>query len=404
MKPKVIKNEVEYEAALARIGELMDAEPGSEAFDELELLAMLVDTYENAVYPIALPDPIAALRFRMEQADLKPKDLVPLLGSPSRVSEVLSGKRKLSLAMMRNLHRALGIPAEVLLREPGAKLVSSLDNVEWRRFPLKEIHNRRWLPEFGGTLAELKRRTEELLSAWAAPLGEGALEPALLRQHVRSGGNADGYALTAWKIHVSLKALQQQAPTYKTGTITQAFVRDLVHLSYLDNGPLLAQEYLHKNGIRFVVEPHLPHTHLDGAVIRLPDGVPLIALTLRHDRLDNFWFTLCHELAHLALHFDGEESQAFFDDLDQPEVDTFEGDADRWASEALIPSEAWNAADLCTDPTLDRIHAFAKAQRINPVIPAGRVRRETGNYSLFGRFVAGQKVRRFFEESRTPKR
>ncbi|GAB4169434.1 MAG: hypothetical protein Tsb0017_17980 [Geothermobacteraceae bacterium] len=396
MKPKVIKTEEEYAVALERINELMDAEPGTDEFDELELLAMLVDTYENETHPIDLPDPIEAIRFRMDQAGLKQKDLAPYIGSTSKVSEVLSGKRSLSLAMMRNLHRELGIPAEVLLQEPGAKLTKPLAGVEWKRFPMKDLLKRGWLGDIQVGLAGAKEKAEELLGAWAAPLGEGALEPALLRQHVRSGANADSYALTAWKIRVSLLALEQELPDYKPGTVTQDFVRDLVKLSYLDDGPVLAQEYLQKKGIHFVVEKHLPHTHLDGAAIRMPDGSPLVALTLRHDRLDNFWFTLCHELAHIALHFDGEESMAFFDDLDQHDVDSFEGDADRWATEALIPGEDWNAANLCQNPTLQRVRAFAEAHRISPVIPAGRIRKETGNYRLFGRYVARQKVRHYW--------
>ncbi len=396
MKLKVIKNETEYEAALECIDMVMDAEPGSAEFDELELWAMLVDSYEQEVHPIGLPNPMEAILFRMDQSNLKQKDLVPYLGSPSKVSEVLSGKRTLSLSMMRNLHRELGIPAEVLLQEPGARLTDPLEGVEWKRYPLKEILGRNWIEGFKGTLAEAKERAEELLSTWAAPLGEGALEPALLRQHVRDGGNADGYALTAWKIRVSLRALETDVPAYTSGTITQSFMQDLVRLSYLGNGPILAQEYLQKNGIHLIVEPHLPHTHLDGAAIRLPDGAPVVAVTLRYDRLDNFWFTLCHELAHVALHFDGEDCVAFFDDLDQHEVDTFESDADHWATEALIPSDTWNAADLCQLPTAERIVAFASSLRINPVIPAGRVRRETGNYKLFGKYVAQQKAKHFW--------
>lgn len=396
MKPKVIKNEEEYEIALERINELMDAEPGTDEFDELELLAMLVDTYENEAHPIDLPDPVEAILFRMDQSGLKQKNLVPHIGSRSKVSEVLSGKRTLSLAMMRNLHRELGIPAEVLLQEPGAQIASPLEGVEWKRFPMKDLIGRNWLEDFQVGLSEAKERAEEILSAWAAPLGEGALEPALLRQHVRSGGNANGYALTAWKIRVSLLALEQDLPDYKAGTVTQDFVRDLVRLSYLDDGPLLAQEYLQKKGIHFIVEKHLPHTHLDGAAIRMPDGSPLVALSLRYDRLDNFWFTLCHELAHIALHFDGEESEAFFDDLDQNDVDAFEGEADQWATESLIPTEDWEAAGLSQNPAADRVFAFAEAHRISPAIPAGRIRKETGNYKLFGQYVARKKVRPFW--------
>ena len=115
MKAKVIKTDSDYAAALARIEKLMDAKRNTPQGDELELLSLLVHDYEEKVFPIDKPDPVAAIRFRMEQQGLQPKDLVPLLGSRSRVSEVLSGRRSLSLKMIRNLVQRLGIPAEVLL-------------------------------------------------------------------------------------------------------------------------------------------------------------------------------------------------------------------------------------------------------------------------------------------------
>ena len=117
MKPKVIKTEAEYKATLARIEKIFDARPGTAKGDELELLLLLVETYEDKAYPIDLPDPIAALRFRMEQEGLKPKDLIPYIGSKSKVSEVLSGRRALSLTMIRKLVAGLHFPAEVALRE-----------------------------------------------------------------------------------------------------------------------------------------------------------------------------------------------------------------------------------------------------------------------------------------------
>ncbi|CAG0962300.1 ImmA/IrrE family metallo-endopeptidase [Geobacter sp.] len=395
MIPKVIKNETDYEAALARIDELMDADPGTPEGDELELLVTLVELYEKMAHPIDLPDPVEAIKFRMEQIGLKQKDLVPFIGSRSKVSEVLSGQRPLSISMIRKLHEGLGIPAAVLLREPGAQIARAPEGFEWERFPLAEMLKRNWLPDFQGTPAEAKKQVGDLLGAWAARLGFDALQPVLLRQHVRSGSEADGYALTAWRIRVSLLALEQRVPKYQPGTVTQDFVRDLVRLSYLDEGPLLAREFLVKNGIHFVVETHLPHTHLDGAAIMLLDGSPLVALTLRHDRLDNFWFTLCHELAHIALHFDGEAT-AFFDDLDQAGIDTHEVDADRWATEALIPSEAWHAADMGRKPSARNVLSFATSLRINPAIPAGRVRKETRNYKVFKDLVGYNKVRKLF--------
>ncbi len=121
MKPKIIKTEAEYEGVMSRIEKLFDAKPGTPRGDELELLLLIVGEYEETAFPIDLPNPIAAIRFRMDQHNLKPKDLVPFIGSKSKVSEVLSGRRPLSLKMIRNLSTKFGIPAEVLLQESGGK-------------------------------------------------------------------------------------------------------------------------------------------------------------------------------------------------------------------------------------------------------------------------------------------
>ncbi|MBI5935278.1 MAG: transcriptional regulator [Chloroflexi bacterium] len=122
IKLKVIKTEAEYEAALTHIEKLMDDAISPAKVDELELFAVLVENYEQAHFPIGLPDPIEAIKFRMEQQGLKKKDLVKYIGNQSKVSEVLNRKRPLSVAMMRELHRGLGIPAEVLLQKSGEKL------------------------------------------------------------------------------------------------------------------------------------------------------------------------------------------------------------------------------------------------------------------------------------------
>jgi HTH-type transcriptional regulator / antitoxin HigA len=126
MKPKLIKTETDYQEALGRIEAIFDAKPGTPEGDELELLVTLVEYYEEKAYPIGLPSPVDAIRFRMQQQGLKAKDLIPYMGSASKVSEVLSGKRALSLPMIRKLVSGLGIPAEVLLQEQGAKLPSEV--------------------------------------------------------------------------------------------------------------------------------------------------------------------------------------------------------------------------------------------------------------------------------------
>lgn len=113
---KPIRTETDYTAALARVDELMDAEPGSPEGEELDVLANLVERYESKHVPMGYPGPIAALKFRMDQAGLAPRDLVPYIGSRAKVSEVLSGKRAITMPMARALHRRLGIPTDVLLR------------------------------------------------------------------------------------------------------------------------------------------------------------------------------------------------------------------------------------------------------------------------------------------------
>jgi HTH-type transcriptional regulator/antitoxin HigA len=117
MQIRPIRSDADHADALRRIDELMDAEPGTPEADELDVLATLVEAYEDRHFPIADPDPLAAIQFRMEQLGLTRKDLEPLLGSRGRVSEVLNGRRALSLQMIRRLNRELGIPLESLVGE-----------------------------------------------------------------------------------------------------------------------------------------------------------------------------------------------------------------------------------------------------------------------------------------------
>ena len=121
MKPKVIKNEKEYEAALKRVEALWDSPKRSAQADELEHWAILIEAYEDIHYPIPPPDPIDAIKFKMDQMGLKPADIAKFLGGRNRASEVLNGKRPLSVSMMRSLYQNLHISAESLLAEPSKK-------------------------------------------------------------------------------------------------------------------------------------------------------------------------------------------------------------------------------------------------------------------------------------------
>jgi len=121
---KPIKTKADYRAALKKIETLMTARTNTPEGDRLDLLVTLVEAYEKKHYPLDLPDPVEAIKFRMEQMTLAPKDLVPMIGQINRVYEVLNRKRPLTLAMIRRLHRKLGIPAESLIKEPGTRLAA----------------------------------------------------------------------------------------------------------------------------------------------------------------------------------------------------------------------------------------------------------------------------------------
>ena len=118
MHIKPIRTDADYRRALTEIGTLMGAAAGSPAGERLDVLVALVEAWERRHYALAAPDPVAAIRYAMEQKGLTPRDLVPMIGQLNRVYEVLNGTRPLSLAMIRRLHAGLGIPAECLIGEP----------------------------------------------------------------------------------------------------------------------------------------------------------------------------------------------------------------------------------------------------------------------------------------------
>ena len=117
MNIKPIKSERDYKAALKRMEQIFDVRPGTKEGDELEILAMLIEKYEDEHYPIEAPDPIEAIKFRMEQMGYKQKDLEEIIGYKGRVSEILNKKRKLTLEMIRKIHHTLNISTDILSQE-----------------------------------------------------------------------------------------------------------------------------------------------------------------------------------------------------------------------------------------------------------------------------------------------
>lgn len=400
---RVIKTPQEHEAAISRLSTLMDKEiqPNSAEEAELELLSVVIEAYEREqAQPISL-DPIEVILFYMDQKNLKKSDMEPYFGSTSKVYEVLSRKRPLSLAMIRKLHQGLGISADMLVSESLHDVLTAETEIliDLEKLPFQEMASRKHFKDLVKNAKDFKERAEEVLRACIPSMFSTNPAMARLRATLAQQGSKvmDNHALLVWQATVLEKARVQKITTkYQANTINDEWLRELAKLSSFDKGPLLAQEYLNKSGIALVFEEHYKKTYLDGAAM-LDGKLPVIGLTLRYDRLDNFWFALLHEMVHIQKHLNSEISFIADNLEDKQRTDAeIERQADDGAQAALIPPDAWAASEARITPTTENVVAFAKSMRISPAIVAGRVRREHNNYRLLTSL--NQPVRHLFAE------
>ena len=339
-------------------------------------------------------DPVDAIKFFMQHKGLTQRDLEPMIGSRSKVSEVLSGTRSLTMPMARALHRHLDIPAEALLMEPAVRVVTDrADELEWKRFPLRQMARRGWIEADG----DLTEKAEELVKDLMKKAGGIQHVTALYRKndHNRANAKTDPYALNAWcwQVLAQANSYDWELP-YLRPRDTRQFMREVAKLSPPADGPRRAVEFLRDRGIAVEIVPHLPRTHLDGAAMKSKDGRPVIGLTLRYDRIDNFWWVLMHELAHALSHLD--DRPAFIDDLKLDGNDSREREADQLAQDALIPTEAWEASDLTERLSPMSVLDLAQDVGIHPAIVAGRARHAQGEYRRLSQFVGTGEVNNLF--------
>lgn len=398
MNQRVIKTSADYIKAIEEAENLiaLDPDPGSDEAERLDLLSLLIEKYESERFRVELPDPLEAIRFRMEEQELRQRDLIPFIGSKSKVSEVLAGKCPLTVPMIRALSDGLGIPTEVLLQEPQLESMGG-ESVAWDKFPLKEMVKRGWLK---ATEEELRSGWMELIERFFEPLGGIQIVPVFCRRTLveRSGKTMDKYALWAWTARVLTKAKSMKLPSYQNGTVDKGFIEQVAHLSLSDKGPIKAQQHLMRHGIPLVIEPHLPKTHLDGAALLSQEGRPVIGLTIRHDRIDNFWFNLIHELVHVEKHLKSVD-EAFVDDLDsEAGSDPREREADRAVGEIFIPRQIWKRSDAYRQRTPDAVQELALQLKIHPAVIAGRIRHDAKNFYILSQMVGTGQVRKLFQD------
>ena len=375
-----VRTEAQYVKAKARISALLPRTDQT-SLDELEILSTLVEQYERRLYALEAPTPLAAIRFRMQQANLKSRDLEPFIGGRSRVSEVLTGKRPLSLDMIRALHKNLGIPAQSLIGAEVGK--SSVDLREPSALALQILRDRKFIGSNESFAAYLDRAfgVGEVAACWRKSRTE------------RTSAKTDQAALSGWLAAVRILADQVKVPKARRPA-AETIGRGIANLSVNPDGPKRAKAELARLGIILITLEHLPGTYLDGAALCRTDGTPVIALTLRHDRLDNFWFTLLHELCHVLKHL-GKGTDLIFDDLEMKGSDEIEAEADSFAQNALIPAAIWNT-EVSPDLDGDDVERIAAMAGVHPAIVAGRWQRDHGDYRRFARSLGRGEVRRQF--------
>jgi HTH-type transcriptional regulator / antitoxin HigA len=262
---------------------------------------------------------------------------------------------------------------------------------------LKHAREHGWLESSGqsdeSAINQLRRTVADHVGEFGTP--------SLLRAGMNVARDTEDWLLLAWKAQVTItakKLIAQRKSKYRP--LDVSWLKTLVQLSALEDGPLRAKDLLAEHGITLVAEPQIAGLKVDGAAF-LVDDMPVIGMTLRRDYLDNFWFTLLHEVAHVILHYRSGLASGFFDDVEHEDeenatVDEMERQANEFASNLLIPSDLWKKSPARIAKTAEPIERLAKQLGISPAVVFGRIRMERRDYKLFADKVGRGKVRKQF--------
>jgi HTH-type transcriptional regulator/antitoxin HigA len=306
--------------------------------------------------------------------------------------------RSISLQNFKRVAAVLGVDLQAIVQSEQTKpLLSALGISHQPYVPDEQLkviveHAKKsnWF-DVPAESAEQRQAVLEYVSESHAKFGS----PGLLRTGLKSLDLKDDALLAAWRARVIQRADVVGTEAQKTfDHLDISWLADLIRLSALPDGPVRALRLAQEKGIAIIIEPQLKGLRLDGAAF-LSGGTPIIGLTLRNDRLDNFWHTLLHELAHVYLHYLTGLSAGFFDEeLEGEKTDDLEVEADQFASSALIPPEAWRLSPARISRSAGAIEGFASQLGVHPAIVFGRIRRERNNYSIFSDRLGSGVVRK----------
>ena len=328
--------------------------------------------------PARLVPPGQILRRELEARGWQQKDLAAIIGRPEQaISEIINDKKQITPETARELASAFAtsvdfwINLETLYRLRLAERQREERAIQRRaalyaKVPYREMIKRGWIEEHD---ALEDQESEVCRFLGIASLDE---EPrlALAARH-SAHGEPERAAELAWARRVQLLAQAQACIPYSTDALV-ADLQNILAESQAESGVAGVPSRLLALGVHFIIVPHLPQTYLDGAAFQA-DGNPLVALTLRYDRLDNFWFTLMHEIAHVVLGHPGAHLDRLVGDrvMSDEEVE-----ADQQAADWLIPPDAYRRFSSRTRIGYSAIEQFAAEQHRQPGIIAGRLQHD----------------------------
>ncbi len=388
MPIKPIRTPSDLEEARDNLSTLILSNNDGENDDQIEILSALIERFERTQVQMSAPSPVAAIKFRMAELGLSPRQLEPFIGSRGRVSEVLSAKRSLSIDMIRSLHEGLGIPYASLIEQRSRPRDSEFDVTEPTIARLNS---------FGFDLEQ-----QDLLPFLQATV-PGATAALLKKTRTqRATSKTDQAALILWQAAVRARAdADQPVVSFDRSSLDPPKLRRLAMLSTQTGGPQKAVNDLKGSGVRVIVLPQLPGTFLDGAAMLDADGNPIIGLTLRYDRTDSFWFTLLHETSHIHLHYEylrGSQS-VFVDDIDIESDDAQEREADTLARNSLVPDSIIAQVHWSNNSTLDDLTAVSVRARVHISNVVGRWQRDHQNHRRFARLIERNAIRQLFSRN-----
>jgi HTH-type transcriptional regulator/antitoxin HigA len=349
--------------------------------------------------PARVPLPGSIIREELDARGWTQKDLARIMGRPEKtISQIVNGHKQITPETALELAAAFGTSAELWLNlearyrlreaegEHGTSEIERKGQL-YDKLPISEMQKRGWIDEHD-EVDDLERDVRSFLGV--AQLAEHPRVLAVLRQSAVRVPEVG--AEVAWARRVEQLASAQQVGSFDRQRLAEA-IPALAHLSAEPEGVAEVPAFLARLGVHFVIVPHLERTYLDGAALWINDR-PIVALTLRYDRVDNFWFTLLHELAHVVAGHEG----GYLDDLDQEPETPQEIEANRMAQDWLLDPEALADFVSATRPYFSerRIRTFAADQHRHPGIVVGRLHH--GGHTDYGHLRKLQvKIGRYLE-------